>query len=173
MGTRYTMCESDVLNRIQKVMQAHHGELAKAGVTVDAVFAIDPDGPAIRLHGYACAATIKKVGYKQRVLGRADSEMTIDQAFCNDATDDQKDGLIDHELTHLEVIEDARTRIIKRDAAGRPRLAMRLHDWELGGFEDTARRYGKAAPEVKAAQAFKLRFGQLCFDFHKARGEAA
>ncbi len=165
MPVRYEMCETDVLNKVLKVMETHHPDLLAEKLVVDCVYAVDPDGAAITLHGYPCAATIKKIGYKQRVLGRGDAELTIDKAHWDDLTALQQEGLLDHELTHLELVRDLRTGKLKRDRAERPRLAMRLHDWEIGGFVDTAKRYLAAAPEVLTARQFKQKFGQYVFDF--------
>ena len=81
MPTFYEMCETDVLNRVSRVMERHHPELTKEKVVIDAVFAVNPDGQAVMLHGYPCAATIKNVAYKQRVLGRGDAELTIDRGI--------------------------------------------------------------------------------------------
>ena len=166
MPVHYSMCETDVLNLVQRVMGKYHPDLTKAGVTVDCVYAADPDGPALKLHGYACAAVIKKISYKQRVAGRADAEITLDKDHWDDCTEPQKEALVDHELTHLVLVLDQNNRP-KLDGADRPRFKMRLHDWELGGFGEVARRHGKAAPEVICARGFKQEFGQLCFDFGK------
>ena len=80
-------------------------------------------------------------------------------------TEPQKDALVDHELTHLVLVIDPKTKTPKLDHSGRPKLAMRLHDWELGGFADTAQHYGKDALEVISMRRFSDKYGQLCFDF--------
>lgn len=41
----------------------------------------DEEGPAVKIHGYPCYATIKPIPYKQRVDKRADAEITIDEAI--------------------------------------------------------------------------------------------
>ena len=89
----------------------------------------------------------------------------------------------DHELMHLDpVVEGTTTETVpseedpnlfrkvertffKTDDAGRPRLKIRLHDWQLGGFAAVAERHGEHAPEVVEARKLAERFGQLLFDF--------
>ncbi len=165
MSTKFTQAEGDTMAIIRKVIGEHHHELKKAQVKIDCLFASNEDNDAITLHGYKCAAVVRKISYKNRVMGRGDAEITIDALWWEDATDRQKEALISHELTHLQVVYNTKTNAIKRDGADRPKLSMRLHDWQLGGFEEVAKVFGKDAPEVVLARDFKERFGQLCFDF--------
>lgn len=168
MSTSYTRAESDVMNLLARVIAAHHPALKNAKLAVDVLLASveDGGGGAVMLHGYPCSAVVRKVSYKNRVLGRGDAEIVIDAQWWEDATDRQREGLMDHELTHVEVQLDNQNKI-KRDRAGRPKLSMRLHDWQLGGFAEVAQRYGKDAPEVVIAREFKKDFGQYVFDFVK------
>jgi hypothetical protein len=135
----------EVRERIEATMGKYHPELAKHDVTVDVLIAWHTDGEAaVKLHGYACAATIGVTPYKQRVLGVADAVMTVDGETWNRLAERERESLIDHELQHLEVQYDDEGET-KSDDLGRPKLKLRLHDWELGGFEAIVRRHGKAS----------------------------
>ena len=116
--------------------------------------------PAVKLHGYPCYATIGIIPYKQRVDKRADAEITIDESKWKDMPETQQRALLDHEITHLEVVRDE-DGFLKTDDAGRPKLKMRLHDWQLGGFRVIAQRYGADALDVVEAVAFRDTFGDV------------
>lgn len=145
----------------------HHPELIKARVTIDALFAYSKDGgPApVKLHGYPCAAIIAKNNVKARLRGLADATITFDAAHWETLSERERTALVDHEVSHIVVKRD-KDEQIKEDDAGRPVIAMGLHDWELGGFRSIARRYKEDAPEVKMARAFKAKFGQLVFSWN-------
>lgn len=166
MSAALEKCDSEILEIVARMISANHPPLAKARVRIDCLFAFEEEGegPAVMLHGYPCAAVVRKVSYKNRVMGRGDAEIVIDREWWESATARQRDALIDHELTHLEIPLDKYGEI-KRDRAGRPRLHMRLHDWQLGGFEVIARRWAKDAAEVAMANDFMDRFGQFVFGF--------
>lgn len=202
MATTYTKAPSAVLQLIQQVMHKHHPALAFAEVRVGALMARVEDEHgnvvpgAVKLHGYECAATIKKLPVKQRVLGNPDALITIDEGTWKELDSLERHALIDHELTHLQVLRagggivdyDPETEtcigVPKLDAADRPCLRMKLHDWQLGGFESIARRYGIDALEVQALRSIVPvlmdEAGQLRWDFDslgdgpfRGRGEAA
>lgn len=115
--------------------------------------------PAVKLHGYPCYAVIKSIPYKQRVDKRADAEITIDKEKWESLTDRQQRALLDHEITHLEIKRDEYG-AVDTDDCGRPKLNIRLHDWQLGGFRSIARRYGSEALEVIEARHFDEDFGK-------------
>jgi hypothetical protein len=156
----------------QRIASGHYPDLAEAEVTVSAWFAYskDDDGtPALKLHGYPCAATIKINSCKDRLQGKADASMDIDgRAWQREWSDEEKVAIIEHELAHLLV---CRAKITKKnklayilsDNIGRPKLKMRLHDMILGGFSEIAKRHGPAALEVQMARQIKNDFGQLLF----------
>lgn len=118
------------------------------------------DEAPVKLHGYPCAAAISVIAYKQRVDKRADAEIIIDAAWWDNATEPQQRALLDHEITHLEIERD-KDGCLKTDDAGRPKLKLKLHDWQLGGFRSIAARYGDDAPEVVMARDFQAKFGEV------------
>ena len=115
--------------------------------------------PVLKLHGVACAATIKINSYKARVQGHPDVTVTISKAAWEEFDDGQRAALLDHELTHLIVCGET-------DDLGRPCFKMRPHDYDLSIFGEVVRRHGKAALEVKMTVNFLTsEDGQMIMDF--------
>jgi hypothetical protein len=115
--------------------------------------------PAVKCHGYPAQAVVSVIPYKQRVDKRADAEIILDEQNWVDLTEPQQRALLDHEITHLQMQTDENG-FVKTDDVGRPKLKLRLHDFQLGGFRTIAKRYGADAPEVKLARDFEERFGE-------------
>lgn len=172
MPITYETAPASVLDLLAKVMRKHHPELARAEVRVAVLMALTDDAsPAVVLRGYQCAATIQKLSIKQRVLTNHDALMILDGNRWLDWPERSQQALLDHELTHLEVGID-KDGFLKTDAIGRPKLYMRLHDWEIGGFEAVARRWGSDALDVVAARRFRREYGPTLFDDPAAPGSA-
>ncbi len=70
---------------------------------------------------------------------------------------------MDHELTHLELAEKEGAPVL--DDGGRPKLKMRLHDYEFGWFTEVAERHKENAIEVQQARALIDGDGQVYFPF--------
>ncbi len=142
-----------------------------AKVTIDFLFAYAdecpqtglPLGPAITHHVIAALGLCKIVGYKDRVKGLADVEITIDGQWWNSHDQPDQDALLDHELHHIQVIEEGRTdaRRAKHDKAGRPKLRCRPHEYEFGWFGVIAARHGLSSREVVQAKQIMEQGGQL------------
>jgi hypothetical protein len=112
--------------------------------------------------------------YRQRVAGLPDCKVTIDGRYWRERLDDKSRlALADHELTHFELAKDG-SGFVKSDKAGRPRVKMRAHDWELGGFNVVLQRHGlkslDALTVLEAAREFR-EFRQL-FLFEDTDGPA-
>jgi hypothetical protein len=170
----YEKCDDEVEDLIQKVLGNWHKDrlfLKRLDeIDIGAIFYLaktDAEGkvigPPLKLHGYACAATIKVNSLKHRAQGLADATICIDGESWKTSSNERRISLIDHELEHLE-------RVVKNDAPadddlGRPLLRVKLHDWQLGGFRVIAERHREAAWEVEMAQDFATEYGQLLFPF--------
>lgn len=188
MSKTYYQADKDTQKLVESIMQEHHPVLAHVGVTINTVFVeSDKGGPCLKLHGYTCAATIKKTPLKQRILGVADAVMTIDAWTWEELKPKQRKALIDHELYHLQVKKDTKGDYVlefdkqtgeiigdpKRDSHDRPVLVMRLHDWELGGFREIAERWRENAIEVIHVRQFQDSTGQYMWDFNYGKAGAA
>jgi hypothetical protein len=161
----YSKCGDDVADLVAALIKKHRPDLKKNEVTIDLLFvAHDGEGPALTLHGYACAAVVRKLGVKDRSAGRADAEIVIDhEQWCTFEPDTRK-ALMHHELKHLEVVMDGKARP-KVDSAGRPVLKIRKHDHQIGWFMEVAQIYGRASIEVQQAEQLIAQGRQSYFAF--------
>ncbi len=168
----FSRTPGDVDVILREVLDEFHPSLVAASVRVTTLFshAGDSGGPALKLHGYACAATVKVNSLKDRVEGKADATIVIDGDSWHDWSYEERRAVLDHELYHLELKQDKEGQV-KTDDAGRPKIGMRLHDWQLGGFAEIAERHGAAAFEVQTAREMSTRHGQLIWDWADADRE--
>lgn len=157
----YERAGTDIDELIRETIEEHYAEtLGKAEVTVAAVLKFapldketgKPKGPALKLHGWPCAATIKITPILQRVLDVPDAIMTIDGDRWPKWADERKAAIIDHELCHL--VAEIENDIVITDDIGRPKLRMREHDWQTGGFREIVERHGEAALEILQTHEF-------------------
>lgn len=167
MATIYEQARPEVHEMAADILRIHHPhlKLGDGDPVKICILMASNDGeegsrgePAVKCHGYPAQAVISIIPYKQRVDKRADAEIIIDEANWVDLTEPQQRALLDHEITHLEMQSDE-SGFVKTDDIGRPKLKLRLHDFQLGGFRTIARRYGADAPEVKLATDFQEKFG--------------
>jgi hypothetical protein len=139
----------EVLSILEHVMSTYHGDLAGNDTSIGILWAVATGGkPALSLHGYPCAAVVSINNLKARAQGLPDATIAISEAWWKQATPSQREALIDHELYHLELVCDDDG--VKLDDLGRPRLAMRRHDFEIGGFDRIMERHGHDAVEAMA-----------------------
>jgi hypothetical protein len=156
----YERASKEIEQKIARIMERYHEPLGEAEVTIDTLLCFarrdandDPIGPAIKNAGYACMATTKIVGIKDRAKGQADAELLLDGDRWPELSDAEQDAVIDHELTHLELqVGDDGLRI---DDLGRPKLRMRLHDHQFGWFDDIVRRHGRNSIEWHQYEHFE------------------
>lgn len=155
----FAKCGKDVVEMKDRILKQFdsHKSLVDLGVTVDLLFAhaeVDedgmPKGDALKHHGVKALGIAKILSLKHRVAGRADAEITLDGDWWNDAPQDQRDALLDHELHHLTVKTDGKMKPTYDDI-GRPKLRMRPHDYDFGWFNIIAVRHGLASNEVRQA----------------------
>lgn len=166
----YRNAEKEVGSYLKNALGKFHHRLKEHGVTVGVLFAHaprdkesgEPKGPALKHEGYPAAAVIKINNQKDRVEGKTDATIVVDGDKWADWSDEYRTALIDHELTHLELDLDD-DKAVKLDDCNRPKLKMRLHDWQIGGFEEVARRHGDDSPEKKQTKALHDKHGQLLF----------
>lgn len=169
MSVIYEQAEPEVLELAQDIINQYHPDLRdkpeqnQPGIRLCILMALtsaDDDGPAVKVHGYPAYACVSIIPYKQRVDKRADVEIIVDAKAWEDLTDRRRRALLDHEITHVEVVRDSHG-FIKTDDLGRPKLALKNHDWQLGGFRVIAQRYQEDAIDVIEAKKFKDTFGDV------------
>jgi hypothetical protein len=161
-----TAPKPDAFDLLRKVRSKYHGRLDENEVTVGLLRAWpnETEENAVKLHGYPCAAVVKITPYAQRVLGIPDAVITLDGRAWDRFSEKERVALLDHELEHLELAVDSEGNL-KSDDHGRPKLRMKLHDWELGGFAAVAGRHGTAALEVQSFRNAHEAFYQEVFSW--------
>lgn len=150
---------------LERIKKQHHRRLVDADVTIGLLSAHapvdddgDPKGPALKLHGVQCAATVRIVSHKDRVAGLPDAIVTIDGDRWEEFGALKQEAIIDHELAHLLPTGDT-------DDCGRPKLKMRPHDVDLGGFHDIVERHKENAPEAEIFLAAQREWTQKLLPF--------
>lgn len=178
MATSFSKADPEACRIRDEIMAKHHPRLVGAGVTVSLVMASNDNGEAVKLHGYRCAAVVGCNSTKDRIEGKADATIAIDAQWWKHAKAAERAAVVDHELTHLlvergpdritkdpteipEVFREIREPSYKTDDAGRPKLKLRLHDWQLGGFAEIVERHGDSAVEQQAFRDTAKRYEQL------------
>lgn len=156
----YRKSDPEVSALVADVMQSTYPELAEHGVTVEVMDALakrnaetgEPDGPAITHQGWPAMAVVKVNSQRDRAAGLCDARITVDGDEWPRWTDAVRRAVIDHELQHLELRVDEDGAVLLDDC-NRPRLRLRPHDFQLGGFSAIVSRHGENAPEFRSLES--------------------
>lgn len=143
-----------------------HQPLLDARVNIDYVFAFadvdettgQPTGNALSHNGCKALGICRKIALKDRALGRADAEISLDGDWWNEANEKERRALLDHELHHIMVKMDKRGLV--RDDLGRPVIVLRKHDYEFGWFKCIAARHEDRSMERMQATQMMSDAGQ-------------
>lgn len=143
-----------------------HTPLIDAGVVIDFIFAYpttddngEPRGNAISKNGVKALGLCRIIGLKDRAMGRGDVEILIDHPWWEDAIDEKRAALLDHELHHAMV--KTKNDVVMRDDLHRPLIKLRKHDVEIGWFDIVALRHGGFSQERLQAKKLYDQAGQL------------
>lgn len=134
------------------------------GATVQVLFHHGLAGEALVQKGVACFAYIEATPIKYRSLGLKDATMVVDWASWDKFDEARRIALVDHELYHLAVKKNRKGDNMV-DYLGRPKLAMRQHDIEVGWFAEIAKEHKEASIEVMQAGNIVENFRQTIFRF--------
>ena len=155
------MCDA-LLNEFES-----HKPLVENKVKIDLIFAFadtDDDtgeklNDALTLHGHKALGITRKLGAKDRVMGRGDAEIVLDGDWWTEtASEEQQRALLDHELHHVAV--KTKKGAVQHDDLGRPQINLRKHDVEFGWFAVIADRHGKHSQEQIQAATILDAYGQ-------------
>lgn len=149
---------------VERLIRTQHQELKNCGVTIQVMLAHaatneetgQTEGPAVLLHGYPCCAIVKVNSLKDRAEGKRDATITLDGDNWKDWPEPKRLAILDHELQHLQLTG-------KVDDCGRPKLKVRLHDWQLGGFHAIVQRHEAEAVEYQQIAAAWAKVEQQTF----------
>lgn len=166
----FRQADPDAVAILEDLMETVHKRLDTHGVTVGCLFAhakIDEKtgmrkGPALKLHGYPALAIVKINSYRDRVEGKPDATVCVDGDDWGSWPVEKQRALLDHELTHLELVFDDEGGV-KLDDACRPRLVMRPHDIVIGGFEEVIDRHQQHSCEAESYMPIHKMFTQKLF----------
>lgn len=174
MSTTYTKAPAEVLGMVSDLILEHYPELAEARVKFEVFLAHastndkgEAKGPALKLHGYPALATVQVVSYKNRVAGCKDVRIYLDGDAWSLWGLERKKALLDHEIFHCEIRRD-KDGNIKSDDAGRPKLAIKPHDIQIGGFHEIAARHKEESLEVQQVAVTHQKLKQLSIDWSAA-----
>jgi len=173
MPTTYKRCDQTVTDLASEILCKFesHKPILDAKVRIDFVWAmpdLDEDGhptnDALQKNGVKALGICRKLGLKDRALGRGDAEIALDHYWWTQtASEEMKAALLDHELMHIAVVIARGTDLAKREDDGRPKLRMRKHDFEFGWFTGIAERHGEHSQERIQAREIVERAGQFYF----------
>jgi len=149
MPTTYQPCTPDVESMVQGLIKQYYPDLEAADVSLCLLFAVNGESPALMQNGYPALAMVRLNNLRDRIAGLKDATILIDQSNWVEWSDEERLAVLDHELYHLEV---KRTKYgqIEHDDANRPKLKLRKHDFQIGGFHGVVRRHGATAFEAQA-----------------------
>lgn len=165
----FLKCSDDVTTLAAAILCEYetHKPILTARARIDYVFAFsdkDDHGMAknfaITHRGNRALGVCRKIKLKDRVLGRADAEITLDGDWWGEATDAERKALLDHELHHICVELDSTGKPVTDDFS-RPKISMRRHDYEFGWFAIIAQRHGAASQECVQAATMMEKCGQI------------
>ena len=103
--------------------------------------------PALMHHGQPALGLASKFKLQDRVHGKPDCRVTIDADWWDTAPEEQRRGLLFHELYHFEPKMDDTGLVAELDDAHRPKVNLKKHDYQVGWFYAAARRFGGASQE--------------------------
>jgi hypothetical protein len=151
MGKVFTPCANEdqtVLDMADQIIRRYYPEFIDAGLTIFYVFVeTDGIGAALSHGGYPAAGACKINSLKDRVEGKADCTITIDKAWWAGHDTRQNLAMLDHELHHILIAKDDDNKFILDDC-GRPKVKLRKHDWQHGGFLEIAKRHRMASVDM-------------------------
>lgn len=149
MPTTYEAAPQEVKDMLADVMKRYHPKLAEVGARVGVIIARNYEGVPVKHGGYPAAANIKVVSLKDRVEKQYEAEMLIDGHWWDESRKEHRVALLDHELSHIEPVEDEEEGGWKMDDLGRPKLKSVLGDWNGGdGFKAVVERHKDFSVEV-------------------------
>jgi hypothetical protein len=172
MANRYEKADDDVYAFVEELLEENYPEHASAGTSFEICFGFAPVGEegekvscAIKENGYPTNGNTRICNLKERVMGRADAEITLDGDAWPDLSGEQRKAVLDHELYKLVVRRDIEGEFLF-DTAGRPKLQKRQYDVHIGWFTAVAERNGDNSSErTQAKQLFNSKDGQILFPF--------
>lgn len=172
MPVSYSLADTKIEKFVLGYMKLHHQHLADADVQIEILMAANDTGPAVSHGGYPASAVIKIMSLKDRAAGCKDARMIIDNAAWDEYSPKEREALVDHELYHL-VLATNDEGDVKRDDLDRPKLKIRKHDFQMGGWYSMCEKHGPNAIEGQSVAYVAAKLTQMEFDWTSAELMAA
>ena len=164
MPTCYREAPDEIRNHVAKLATKFHPDLVEADVSIKILLAHNPDGSALTHASWPAKALVKINNLRDRVAGLPDATLMLDAEVFDGMSTEQQTSLIDHELTHLTVQRN-KAGAFRYDDANRPKLRLRPHDWQAGGFDLMVQRHGVESHEAESINAIRGRWVQMELSF--------
>jgi hypothetical protein len=166
MSTYYQECDSDTIEMAARLILKNHEEIRKADVSITYLFAANEEGPALVHAGWPAKAIVKINSLRDRVAGLKDVTICLDGGGdgWKEWTKQHRLAVLDHELHHIEVRKN-KVGAFMYDDANRPKIRLRKHDFQFGGFHLMASRHGEHSGEVLAVRHVEEVWSQGVFNF--------
>lgn len=104
----------------------------------------------LRHRGLDAIAVARVSNERELAVAEAHGTITVDEYRWSQLTERERRAVIDHELTHFEIVEEG--------------LKIRQHDFEVGWFHAVAQRHGESSQErIQARRLLASDVGQLYF----------
>ena len=159
----YEKADGSTQKLFQQVAKKVNKDVAEK-VNLEVMFAKDADNGeqlhVLKKSSYDVFGYVDFTNLKRRAAGGPDAVAFIDFNDWEAASVGEREGMIDHLLTQIEIAKNKDGEIIT-DSAKRPKLKRRQYDLLLTGFKDVVERHGAAAPESRAFSVCKPAFAQL------------
>lgn len=168
-----TDAPQEVLDLLTSEKAERRKDLVEAGVTIAVYMARakvdektgEPRGPALKEHGYPVAALIKVNSYDDRVQGKADATIKLDDLWWEEHTGEKERRALLYQRLLCLLLDLDQDGQVKLDDAMRPRLKTRKYDATVGIFRESAEVYGEDSQDVQMVQAAGKVLAQLNIPF--------
>ena len=149
MPTFFDIPDIDTSNLLKEMIDTYHDELNQANVNVGIIVVRREGKDGEGRDAFPPAnARVRPTPRKYRLHCEHDAIIEICHHRWNTANTATKKALLDHELTHLLVMEKEGAPML--DDLGRPRLKLRKDEIELTAFTEVIARHGSAAIEWRS-----------------------
>jgi len=171
----YLAADDDMVRLLAEAFDKYHGSRLRKGDDAVRVSIIqawaktdedgNPVGAALKHHGVPCFAKVRIVNQRDRVNGLADAEILVDGDAWPHLEIPQRLAIIDQQLTRIEPVCHDDTGLFKLDDCGRPKLKIRLPDYQIAGFHEVRERHGGDSLEHREIATLFNELGQGVFAF--------
>ncbi len=179
MSRTYTQADKDTLDLVREILATHYpairGMVPELQIGVLLACSDKEEKPALTRGGYPVAGQIRVISQENRAAGGPDVLITLDGDQWSDRSVVEQYALVHHQLHHIVPVKlhaltgtGAKGWACELDGLGRPRVRLRKHDFEIGGFNRIIEVHGDAAIEWQEVKRVHEAWHQQVLPFVKA-----